>query len=318
MTTGNEGRILVSTTGLDPAHWVGEFRRLTERGVVTEPDGPNDPTIRFAVVWKQPSGILSGLPNLKVIFSIGAGVDHLFRDPGVPDLPIVRVVADDLTMRMSEYVVWQVLDHLRMGRIYREQQGKKIWREPSQPAAGDLTIGIMGLGVLGKDAAGKLNMMGFKVAGWGRRSKQVEGIATYHGMEQLPAFAAACDMIVVLLPLTPDTRGIVNRELLRHMKKKTPIGGSVLINAGRGQLQVEEDILEALENGTLMAASLDVFETEPLPRSSRLWNHPRVFVTPHAAATSDPSRLAPEMVRQMDAFDRGLPLQHLVDRAAGY
>jgi glyoxylate/hydroxypyruvate reductase A len=318
MSAGGKARILVSTTGLDPAQWVGEFRRLTDRGVVTEPDGPNDPSIRFAVVWKQPSGILAGLPNLKAIFSIGAGVDHLFRDPGVPDLPIVRVVAEDLTTRMSEYVVWQVLDHLRMGRIYREQQGRKIWREPAQPAAGDLTVGFMGLGVLGTDAARKLAMMGFRVAGWSRRARNVEGIATYHGMDALPEFLTACDIVVVLLPLTPDTRGIINRDLLRHMKKKTPIGGSVLINAGRGQLQVERDILEALDNGTLMAASLDVFETEPLPRSSPLWSHPRVFVTPHAAATSDPSRLAPEMVRQMDNFDLGLPLEHLVDRAAGY
>jgi glyoxylate/hydroxypyruvate reductase A len=205
-----------------------------------------------------------------------------------------------------------------MGRIYRDQQGRKIWREPAQPAAADLTVGIMGLGVLGTDAALKLAMMGFRVAGWGRRARTVEGIATYNGLDALPAFLSACDIVVVLLPLTPDTRGIINRGFLDHMKKKTPIGGSVLINAGRGQLQVEADILEALENGTLMAASLDVFETEPLPRSSPLWNHPRVFVTPHAAATSDPSRLAPEMVRQMDNFDRGLPLEHLVDRSAGY
>jgi len=318
MTNQKSEHILISTTGLDPSVWVKHFRQHTTREVITEPTGPGDPAIRFAVVWRQQSGILSQLPNLKAIFSIGAGVDHLFRDTAVPDLPIVRVVAEDLTTRMSEYVVWQVLDHFRLGRIYREQQRRKIWREPDQPAAGDLTIGIMGLGVLGTDAARKLAVMGFKVAGWSRRPKDVAGVSTFHGEAELARFVSVCDMVVVLLPLTPQTRHIINRGLLRNFRKETPIGGSVLINAGRGQLQVEADILEALDNGTLMAASLDVFETEPLPRTSPLWDHPRVFVTPHAAANSDPARLVPQMVAQMDNFDRGLPLENLVDREAGY
>lgn len=318
MTQESKGRILLATTGWDPAGWVEQFRLLTSRQVVQEPDGPEDLSIRFAVVWKQRPGVLAGLPNLKAIFSIGAGVDHIFRDANIPQVPIVRVVADDLTLRMSEYVVWQVLDHLRQGRIYREQQQKKIWREPYQPAASDVTVGIMGLGVLGTDAARKLAAMGFNVAGWSRREKHVEGVSSFHGERQLPAFVSACDILVVLLPLTPATRGIVNGELLSNLKRATPIGGPVLINAGRGQLQVEADILAALDSGALMAASLDVFEIEPLPRDSRLWEHPRVTVTPHAAATSDPGKLAPLMVRQMDDFDAGLPLTNLVDRDAGY
>jgi glyoxylate/hydroxypyruvate reductase A len=219
---------------------------------------------------------------------------------------------------MSEYVVWQVLDHFRQGRIYREQQRNRIWREPQQPAACDLTVGVMGLGVLGSDSALKLKGLGFNVAGWSRRPKNLEGISTYSGLEQLPQFIGQSDIIVVLLPLTAETSGILNADLFRHLKDKTPIGGPVLINAGRGLLQVEADILEALETGRLMAASLDVFETEPLPRDSALWSHPRVFVTPHCAANSDPARLAPIMVRQMDGFDAGLPLTNLVDRQAGY
>lgn len=314
-----DNRILLATTAWEPAVWLEQFRTLTpEREVVEEPDGPNDPSIRFAVVWKQRPGVLSGLPNLKAIFSIGAGVDHIFRDTHIPDVPIVRVVADDLTMRMTEYVVWQVLDHLRQGWVYRDQQARRIWREPYQPAAADVTVGIMGLGVLGTDAGRKLANLGFKVCGWSRSPKQVDGIACHHGEAQLPAFMAMSDIVVCLLPLTPQTRGIINRELLAMMKRKTPLGGPVLINAGRGQLQVEADILAALADGALMAASLDVFETEPLPRSSPLWDHPRVTVTPHAAATSDPSRLAPIMVRQMNDFDAGRPLDNLVDRNAGY
>lgn len=315
----NKGRILLATTGWKPEAWIEHLRAAApDREVVQEADGPDDPSIRYAIVWKQRPGELSSLPNLQAIFSLGAGVDHIFRDPNVPDVPIVRVVAEDLTTRMSEYVVWQVLDHLRQGRIYREQQGKKIWREPYQPAASELTIGLMGLGVLGLDAARKLGALGFKLAGWSRNPKQEAGISCFHGEAQLPGFLGASDMVVCLLPLTPATRGILNRETLRHFKRETPLGGPVLINAGRGQLQVEADILDALESGALMAASLDVFETEPLPRSSPLWDHPRVMVTPHAAATSDPRALAPLMVRQMENFEAGLPLTNLVDRDAGY
>ena len=318
MIAAKPHRILLSTTGLDPSRWLEEFSRQTSREVVEEPDGANDPSIRFAVVWKQRSGVLARLPNLRAVFSIGAGVDHLFGDTQIPQVPIVRVVADDLTLRMSEYVVWQVLDHLRQGWIYRDQQARKIWREPWQPAASDLTIGIMGLGVLGSDAGKKLKALGFNVTGWSRRGKHVDGIAGFHGAAQLPAFVGGCDMLVVLLPLTPATRGIISKDLLGHLKPATPIGGAVLINAGRGGLQVDADIMRALESGALMAASLDVFEIEPLPRDSGLWSHPRVTITPHAAATSDPARLVPIMVRQMDEFDAGMPLENLVDRATQY
>ncbi len=193
MTTKMSDRILLATTGWDPAGWLEQFRRLTSREVVQEPDGPNDPSIRFAVVWKQRPGVLAGLPNLKAIFSIGAGVDHIFRDNTVPQVPIVRVVADDLTLRMSEYVVWQVLDHFRQGRIYREQQARKVWREPYQPAASDLTVGIMGLGVLGADAGRKLATMGFKVNGWSRREKARRGhpLLPWRRRNCLPSFPLA-------------------------------------------------------------------------------------------------------------------------------
>ena len=321
MTNRNDGkgRILFAVTGWDPAAWVGEFAKAApEREVVLEPDGADDPTIRYATVWKQRPGILAGLPNLQVIFSVGAGVDHIFRDTNLPNAPIVRIVAEDLTNRMSEYVVWQVLDHLRQGPLYRAQQAERVWREPGQPAASEITVGIMGLGVLGTDAAQKLRMMGFKLAGWSRQAKEAEGVTCYAGLEQMPDFLGASDIVVVLLPLTDETRGIVNRDMLATMKRETPLGGPVLINAGRGGLQVEADILAALEADQLMAASLDVFETEPLPEASPLWNHPRVTVTPHAAASSDPRHLVPQIVRQMENFEAGKPLENLVDRKAGY
>ncbi len=282
-----------------------------------EPDGPADPTIRYAVVWKQRPNLLSTLPNLQAIFSIGAGVDHIFNDPGVPKVPIVRIVADNLTQYMTEYVVWRVLDHHRQGFRYREQQPKKIWHEPWQRTADEVAVGIMGLGNLGRASANALKMLGFRVNGWSRRAQQADGIRTFAGQDGLVPFLNATDILVVLLPLTPETTGIVNYGLLRELKRDT-LGGAILINAGRGRLQKDADIVRALDDGTLKEASLDVFEIEPLPEASPLWTHPRVFITPHAAAASDPNHLVVPMLAQMAAYERGEPLQNVVDREAGY
>lgn len=316
----NHGTILLSVTGFDPAIWAEEIKRAApDRPVVTESDGPEDASIRYAVVWKQRPGVLRRLPNLAAIFSIGAGVDHIFADPDVPDVPIVRAVADDLTERMSEYVVWQVLDHHRKGPRYRRQQAEKLWSEDRmQPAAGDVTVGILGLGVLGRDAAAKLGALGFNVAGWSRTAKSVEGVETYAGDAGLEGVLSVSDIVVCLLPLTPKTQGILSKPLFAKMKRRGPLGPAMLINAGRGDLQNEADILAALENGWLGAASLDVFQTEPLAEASPLWSHPRVTITPHAAATSVPAALVPPMIAQMDGFERGEPLTNLVDRDAGY
>ena len=312
----DKGRILLAVTGFHPQRW--HELLSAEREVVLEPDWPNDPSIAYAVVWKQRPNLLSGLPNLRAIFSIGAGVDHLLQDPSVPDMPIVRVVAENLSRHMTEYVVWRVLDHHRQGALYRAQQAKKVWHEPQQRVAGDISVGIMGFGQLGRAAARALLGLGFCVNGWSRRPASADGVATFHGESGLIPFLNATDILVVLLPLTPETQGIVNYDLLRELRRRNGLGGSVLINAGRGRLQRDADIQRALDDGTLKEASLDVFETEPLPKASPLWNHPRVFVTPHAAATSDPAHLVQPMLEQMNALERGEALQNLVDRAAGY
>ncbi|MER8634648.1 glyoxylate/hydroxypyruvate reductase A [Mesorhizobium sp. M1365] len=311
-----KGRILLALTGIHPLRW----RELlsAEREVVLEPNGAGDPSITYAVVWKQRPNLLSSLPNLRAIFSIGAGVDHIFADPTLPDVPVVKVVADNLTQYMTEYVVWRVLDHHRQGMLYRAQQQKKIWHEPQQRPASDISVGIMGLGTLGRAAASVLLSLGFPVNGWSRSDRPMQGVSTYAGEAGLIPFLNATDILVVLLPLTPQTHGIINHSVLKELRKRNGLGGSVLINAGRGRLQKDADILRALDDGTLKEASLDVFEVEPLPKTSPLWSHPKVFVTPHAAATSDPVHLAPIMLRQMDAFERGEPLENVVDRNAGY
>ena len=316
MPEKKKGRILLAMTGLNPRPW---YELLSQsRQVVTEPDGADDPSITYAVVWKQRRNLLSRLPNLRAIFSVGAGVDHILTDPTLPDVPIVRVVADNLTRHMTDYVLWRVLDHHRQGLLYREQQKRKVWREPPQRPANDISVGIMGFGELGRAAARALLVAGFRVNGWSRSEHSMPDVATFHGESGLTPFLNATDMLVVLLPLTPQTAGIVDYGLLKQLRKRNGLGGAVLINAGRGRLQKDADIVRALEDGTLKEASLDVFEVEPLPKTSPLWNHPRVFVTPHAAATSDPAHLVAPMLEQMGAFERGKPLKNLVDRKAGY
>ena len=309
-------RILLSVRGFHPQRWYDLLS--ASRTVTLEPDGPSDPSIEYAVVWKHKPGVLAALPNLKAVFSIGAGVDHILNDPEIPDVPIVRIVADNLTQYMVEYVVWRVLEHQRQGTLYRAQQLRKIWHEPPQPSANEIAVGIMGFGQLGRAAAKALVAIGFKVNGWSRTARNMDGVATWHGEDGLSPFLNATDILVVLLPLTPATRGIVDYELLGKLRRQNGLGGAFLVNAGRGQLQKDADIVRALDDGLLKEASLDVFETEPLPAGSPLWMHPRVFVTPHAAASSDPEHLVPLMLQQMRALERGEKLTNTVDRKAGY
>ena len=271
----------------------------------------------YAFLWKPDLDLFERAPNLKVLFSGGAGVDSILATPGLPDIPIVRFVDDSLTTRMSEWVVLQCLSHLRQVPAYLLQQRSRTWKELPQPEAKDVTVGVMGLGVLGQDAARKLKVMGFNVIGWSRTAKTVEGIETYDS-SGLDAFLARTDILVGLLPLTNETRGIFNASLFAKLRRDGALGKPVFINAGRGGSQVEQDLIAALENGVLGGASLDVFEREPLSPDSRFWSMDNVIVTPHAASASDVRALLRNAEVQMERFERGEPLQHVVDRTTGY
>ncbi|RKE78132.1 glyoxylate/hydroxypyruvate reductase A [Rhizobium sp. AG855] len=272
----------------------------------------------YAVVWKPDPDLFRRASGLKAIFSGGAGVDHILSNYQLPDLPIVRFVDRSLTDRMSEWVVWQCLYHLRNGSIYTEQQRSRIWREiAEQPEARDVTVGIMGLGVLGADAAAKLKVMGFRVIGWSRRKKDIAGVETFDA-SGLEAFLAQTDILVGLLPLTEDTRGIYDRPLFSKLSRTGVLGGPIFLNAGRGGSQKEEELAACLADGTLKAASLDVFVKEPLDRNSPLWAMPNVLMTPHAAASSDVRALFRHVEEQIGRLERGEPLQFVVDRTSGY
>lgn len=312
--------LVVARGNMDDAAWVERLRHeLPGREIVVQGEPFDRRAVHYAVAWKHPPGAFAGLPNLTAIFSLGAGVEHLLMDPRLPDVPVLRVVDGDLTARMSEYVVLHALRILRQHELLVRQQRERIWLDDDrQPAARDVRVGVMGLGVLGADAAAKLRTMGFDVAGWSRTAKVLPGVACFAGAEGLTPFLSRTDILVCLLPLTPDTAGIIDRSLLGRLAKDGRAGGAHLVNAGRGGLQVEADILAALEDGTLASATLDVFETEPLPPDSPLWSHPRVTVTPHNAAMSSPHAIAGLIARQIRRHEAGEPFEHLVDRSRGY
>ncbi len=312
--------LLIAVSGWDPAPWRRALEALLPSHSISTLDEPFDrASVRYAVCWRHPPGALKALPNLEAIFSLGAGVDHVFADPALPNKPIVRIVDPDLTKRMSEWVVMHALVHLRQLRRYERQQREHMWTDDDdQPKAAEVEVGVLGLGVLGQDAAAKLRALGFKVAGWSASPKSLPGVVCYSGAEGLKRLLKQTDMLVVLLPLTDATRGIVDASLLAQLRQGGPLGGPILINAGRGGLQVEADILAALDSGALHGASLDVFEHEPLAKDSPLWVHPNVYVSPHNAAVSSPQAIAAFVARQIEAHERGEPLAHVVDPRRGY
>jgi glyoxylate/hydroxypyruvate reductase A len=312
--------LLLAMTGWHVEDWRARFQALLPNmPIVTLGEAFDRRAVHYVASWKHPEGSLTGLPNLAAIFSLGAGVDFLFADERLPEVPIARVVDPDLTTRMSEYIVLHCLMHLRQQRRYDRQQQAKLWDDDRcQPAARSVRVGLMGLGELGLDAARKLQVMGFEVAGWSRSPKTVDELQTFSGEAGMQPFLARTDILVSLLPLTPETRGMIDAKLLAGLAQDGRLGGPFLINAGRGGLQVEADILDALDAGILKGATLDVFESEPLPPDSRLWSHPAVTVTPHNAAMSEPEAIATLIAAQIARLEAGKPLEHVVDPTRGY
>lgn len=271
-------------------------------------------TIRYALVWQPGPGELAALPGLELVFSIGAGVDHLVGPDIVPPhLPVVRNVDPGLTAGMVEYVLYHVIRFHRGMAIYEQDQAERRWRPRLHTPARDLTVGVMGIGELGGACASALLPLGFRVAGWSRGPRDLSGIDCYHGNDALADFLAVCNVLVCLLPLTPETRGILDRRTLAMLPR-----GACLINVGRGPLVVEEDLLEALDEGRVGAATLDVFHTEPLPRDHSFWSHPGITVTPHVASITLPGTSALHMIDNIQRHREGRDLTHTADLVRGY
>ncbi|MEP7239880.1 MAG: glyoxylate/hydroxypyruvate reductase A [Devosia sp.] len=309
--------LLLHLSDVDEARWAEAWRAgLPEVRVVRRGDDYAAADIDYIFVWKPKADAFDGLTGLKAVLSLGAGVDALLKHPHLPVAPIVRFVDADLTQRMSDYVVAEVSRHHRLGTRFRRDQAARRWTQHYPPSAGETCVGIMGLGAIGTDAVQKLRGLGFAVRGWSRTHKAIEGVETF-GADGLDAFLAGVDILVCLLPLTPETTGILNLATFQKLRRRLD-GGPAVINAARGGHQRQADIVTALSDGTLGAASLDVFETEPLPADSPLWGLDNAYLTPHIAAISNIDagvRYFSAIVREHEA---GKPLPTVVDRTRGY
>ena len=297
--------------------WQALFADIAPHLDVRSIDDPAVPPerVRYALVWAPAPGRLACLPNLRLIVSSGAGVDHIVSDPDCPlHVPIVRMGGDEAAQRMAEYVCLAALALLRDLPRLLAQQRARWWEEPEPgPTAPETTVGIMGLGNLGAAAALMLLGLGFQVAGWSRLPKSIPGIACFAGPSERAAFLRRTDILVNLLPDTPDTRGMIDGALLSELRP-----GACVVNAGRGPQLVIADLLQALDASQLAGAVLDVFEQEPLPRDHPIWTHPCVIVTPHVASTSSRRARARYAAEAITAFERGERLPNLYDPVRGY
>jgi glyoxylate/hydroxypyruvate reductase A len=307
--------ILFRSTPAATARWrplLGEL--MPEHEFRFWPEIGDPAAIEHAMVWQPPPGLLAGLPNLRLIVGLGAGVDHLLRDPELPrHIPIMRLVDPYMTDAMSEYVVLQVLRLHRQDLDYLAQQRARLWEEREQKNAAERPVGILGFGTLGQDAGRKLRALGFPVAGWSRTAKEVAGFTTFAGADGLAALAARSEILVCLLPLTAATEGILNAGLFARLPH-----GAGLVNAGRGGHLIEADLIPALDSGQLSGAVLDVFREEPLPPEHLFWGHPRIVVTPHIAAETHPPTAAAIIRDAIRRFAAGLPIANRVDWTRGY
>lgn len=309
--------VLIIAPGLKADWWARELNKQNSAlDVRIWPDTGTPGDIEYALAWKPPAGALATFPNLKVVFSLGAGVDHLLIDPDFPArAEIARVIDPYLTAGMVEYVVLHVLRYHKNQPALNDQQRAKVWDDRARELkqADERRVGILGLGELGQAAANALTALDFDVAGWSRSPKEMPSVTCFHGPDGLADLLACTDILVCLLPLTPETEGILCAGLFAQLP-----AGARLINAARGGHLVEEDLIPALETQQLLHATLDVFRTEPLPASHPFWDHPKITVTPHNASITDPRSVARQIANGIAAAERGDPLPNSVDTALGY
>lgn len=270
-------------------------------------------TADVAVAWNPPHGLLAQMPNLKLVHSIAAGLDNIFADPRLPSVPICRVVDSQHARGMAEYAIWSVLLFHRQMDLHLQNATLKRWERPSQLAAQDYSVGILGFGTIGRTVGLSLLALDYDVRAWARSPKQEAGIATYWGDEELPDFLSGCDALICLLPLTDATRGIMNANLFAHLPQ-----GAAIINMGRGEHVVEADLLAAIDSGHLRGAVLDVFVKEPLSDDSPLWHHPKIFTTPHVASMPDPKNVAAQIFENATRVLAGQQPVNMGDRESGY
>ena len=304
-------KILFASTKETPEFWFPLLQKaLPADRFYAWPD-TNGGDIDVAVVATHPKGTFADLPRLKLIQSLWMGVENIVADTDLPrGVPVARLIDPGMVAAMGETVVAYVLDWHRHFWCYRQFQQQKLWKRRRQYLASDRTIGVLGLGELGGTIAAKLRALDFNVAGWSRRPKQLHGVYCSTDLDEI---LARSDAVVCLLPLTPHTRGILNKDKLQKIKQD-----GCLINVARGGHVVTADLLAALDSRHLARAYLDVFETEPLPADSPLWSHPGITITPHIAALTEPRTSVGRIAENIERVRRGESALNTVDFAAGY
>ena len=301
----------------DPARGAVWARRFAEQA----PDVPfrmwpdiGDPAgVRYLAAWTLPADLMKTLPNLEVLFCVGAGIDQLYLSEVPDSIPVVRMVEPGLVAGMVEFATLAVLALHRDWPAYAAQQRERKWKALRVARAEERRVGVMGLGVLGQAVLEKLHGFGFPCAGWSRSARRLEGIECHAGEDGLRALLARTDILVNLLPLTPATRDILARGLFDALPR-----GAAVINLGRGKHLVAGDLIAALDAGHLSAAIVDVTDPEPLPPEHPFWTHPRIVVTPHIASETQPETSAGVVIDNIRRHQRGEPLVGLVDRQRGY
>jgi glyoxylate/hydroxypyruvate reductase A len=300
-----------ATRGLE---WARHFAaRAPELPFLLWPDVGDPEQVRYLAVWSPPENIAATFRNLELVFSVGAGVDQFDFTQLPPHVPLIRMLEPGIAEGMVEYVTMAVLALHRDLMHFVGQQRQQIWREIRITPAAKRRVGVMGLGLLGQAALERLKPFGFPLSGWNRSPRAIEGVGCYAGRETLPDFLAQTDILVCLLPLTDETRGILNADLFEALPR-----GARLINVGRGGHLVEADLIKALEHGVLSAAVLDVAEQEPLPAGHQFWSHPRILVTPHIASMTTPETAVDFVLETINRHRRGEALPGRVDRERGY
>lgn len=299
--------------GSETAQWRDAFARaLTDVRIHVWPDAPE--TVDFAIVHKPPGAVFERVRVRRAVFNLGAGVDSLLAVPALPrDVPVVRLEDAGMAVQMAEYVTLAVLRAYREQGAYAAQQRSRRWHPRPRLPKADFGIGVLGFGVLGQAVAGALLGFGFSVHGWSRSPRTMPGVTTFAGESGLCEMLPCCRVLVVLLPSTPDTRGLLDRATLERLP-----AGAHLVNVARGALVVEDDLLDLLDDGHLASATLDVFDREPLPPDHRFWHHPKIVLTPHVSAATLVDESAAQVAAKLRAMARGEPVSGVVDPRRGY
>jgi glyoxylate/hydroxypyruvate reductase A len=308
------GALLFCSNLDDPEEWRPPLTKLMpDLDFRVYPNFGNPADIDFAMVWRPPEEGLGQFKNLKAIQSLGAGVNQLNLASLPKGVAVARLVDEVLAKAMAEFCVLTALRYHRNIDVHERNSRTKKWEYIIPRPAEQRTVGMLGLGALGGAGAKLLKTIGFKVCGWSRAPKKIEGVECFSGPDGLYRMAAKTSIVICLLPLTPETQGILNKKLFDAMPQ-----GSFLVNLGRGGHLREADLLAALESGRLAGATLDVFNTEPLPDDHPFWSHPKILVTPHVASTGGADTAAALVVENIRRARAGKPLINQVDRAKGY